>query len=438
MEATITRFVFFVVTNLLLFVVGFGLLWLLGFWILRSRQLKGAYLWSFGVLTVVVSSLFLFLLIWILTGKSYFSLFAVLTIVTVAMMLVVQVSWFFVGDHNVPWVGPTLWMGLEFQHNMPRTYKLVQMATLLVMLAYPIYIGVGYFGAMINSGEWPRFVIQATLVFLVGSVWVLQLPQNLFVMTSPNLMDDTRSRLFVSQLAISVQVLLLISLFVWTRQGSGTAFSLLGDHFVFAPIVAYLTIGYLLLFLVIPYFVGHVRAKAWAARLANERRDIIEDIAKGLVVPNLVKAADAVHACAAKVGAAIGRLNADGGVQLARTVRNAVGDITLVQRLSLKEVERRDPRFIHMERLSTIAAHLAECETQFAAQTDDKGRREVLDLYLKAVEKEKDNAKAHEGASKPLVLVGLTALASAIMTPVLSAAAKHVAAQLGLTVPGGG
>lgn len=432
MEPTISRFLLFLGSEFLFFVAAFAAAFVIGLLVLKNQALKGSYLVFAGLLMSFLTMLFLFLFIWILTGKSYLPLFTVLTSVSIVLILMVEFTWLIVGARNVPWVGQVIWTQYEFQQLVPTVNKVVQIAGGLAFIVYPMYIGYGYFGEAFQSEDWPRYVIQATLIVLVGFCWVLQIPQSLYIMTSRNLMEDTRSRIFITQLGSSVFMLLIISLFLWTIKGGGSTIGLLSEYFIFSPMVAYVAIGYLVILLIVPYLIGHYRSKEWIERLIGERRELIEKLSKGLAHPNLAKANNTLEDAEREIQAAIERVGEDRFLELARQLQNTRDQEHFVQRLALQELGKRDPRFIHAGRLGDLTGLIADCKMQLAQKSDEKEKREVLDSYVKALDKEKESQKEESAGSKPLVLVGLAALASAILNPILSLAAKFAASQLGL------
>lgn len=438
MEPTISRFVLFLGSELLFFIASISAMAVIGLLIINSQALKGRHLLFWGLLSNVIGLLFLVLFVWILTGKSHIALFAVLTVISIALIALVEIASLCLVARNVPWVGQIMWGQREFQELAPTVDKLAKIAAIVVMIVYPVYIGYGYFGAKFRSEDWPQFVIQTTLILLVGVLWVLQLPQSLHVMMSRNLLDDTRTRIFIVQISNSVFMLLMASLYLWTVKRSGPTFALLGDYFVFTPMVAYITVGYLIVLLVIPYLIGHFRSKDWVERLTSERHELIDDTVKGLANPSLPKALQTVDDVAARIQIAMKTLYQDGALHLVQQVRRSQAPQDYAHQLALREIEKRDQRLVHESRLETLANFLAQCKADLAALSTDKDKRDLLDQYSKAIEKEKDANKDDKGATKPLVLVGLTALASSIMSPILASAAKYAAAQLGFGPPPGG
>lgn len=86
MNPTIWRFLLFLGSELLFVIVATVALFFVGFLIVKNRALKNSYATIAALLFEFVSPLFLFLFMLILTGKSYFALFAVLTAISIAMI----------------------------------------------------------------------------------------------------------------------------------------------------------------------------------------------------------------------------------------------------------------------------------------------------------------------------------------------------------------
>src|SRR5438105_3720940 len=79
-EPTVWRFLLFLGTELLFIVAMLAAAFSLGLLILKSRSLKNGYVITTALLVDFVSTLFLFMFVWILTGKNYLWLFAVLAL----------------------------------------------------------------------------------------------------------------------------------------------------------------------------------------------------------------------------------------------------------------------------------------------------------------------------------------------------------------------
>ena len=166
--------------------------------------------------------------------------------------------------------------------------------------------------------------------------------------------------------------------------------------------------------------------------VAGELQELVEKLAKGLAHPNIAKATEALEHAEKDLQSALERTNEDRSLELAHQVQNSNEDEKFVFRLALRESGGKDPRYVHAGRLAKLMDLITDCKAQLAQKSGDKEKRELLDAYMKALKKEKESRKEDSAGPKPLVLGGLAALASAIMSPVLSSVVKFAAAQMGL------
>lgn len=266
MEATVWRFLLFLGFGLGYLIASVAALASIGRLIRKHKAIKNSYFVVTRIVFEVVTPLFLFLFTWTLTGQNYLPLFVVLAVVSITLILVSELAWLIVGTSNVPSGVRLLWVQYEFQQNVPTANKVLQIfRAIAILIVYPAYIGYGYFGDTFASPDWARYVLRATLVVLVVA-WATFLPLRLYSIVSRN-SEDIRSRLFISQLVQSMSVLLLVSLFIWTIGGTGTTAEVLGEYFVFSPIVAYVVAVYLVAVLIVPYLIGHSR---WTSGMCQQ------------------------------------------------------------------------------------------------------------------------------------------------------------------------
>lgn len=272
----------------------------------------------------------------------------------------------------------------------------------------------------------------ATLLVLVGVSWVVVLPLRLYLMMSWNITEEIRSRIFITQLGATASVLLLIALFIWTIKGGGSTVNVLGEYFVFTPTVGYLVASYLLLLLVIPYLIGHFRSKAWIERLDDEWQKLVENLVAGLASPNIAKATEALNEVAQDTRAALEQLTQDNFFELVSKTKNSADDQQSVIRLALADSVTKDAHYIHAVRLRKLMELIADCSVQLEAAAASKDKRDVLDDYVKSLEREKAPRVGEAARSNPLVLTVLTALAGAILNLFVSWALKIISSQLGM------
>lgn len=435
MEPSVWRFLLFLGSELAFLAASIVVLALVGLLIIKNKAIKNGYMLTAAVALEIVTPVFLFVFVWILTGQNYLPLFAVIGIVSVALILAGELIWLILGARNVPWGAQVVWSQYEFQQSVPAIHKTLQaIGAVAIFVAFPAYIGYGYFGDAFASPDWPRYVMRGTLVLLVGVAWATMLPLRLYLMTSRDVGEDVRSRMFIGQLSQSVSVLLLMSLFIWTISGGGQTVQLLGEYFVFSPIVAYVVGAYLVALLVVPYLIGHYRSKQWLEQLASERQELIEALAKGLLSPNLARVGSALEEAKRGIQAAFERLSADPAMGLAGQLGESTDPQHLAARLALGESAKQDPRFRHAKQLSELSHTVQDCEAQLAENRPEQEKRQLLAGYAKLLEKDKEARDDSAAGTKPIVLVGLATLAGSVLNPIVSSVGKFIATQMGISV----
>lgn len=432
MEPTVFRFILFLGLELLFIVAVLLVMLLIGMIIIRNNTLKNEYAIASGLLFTVINIGFMFLSMWVLTGENYFWLFLVLAVVSLVLMLIVELLWLIFGTGNIPWFGRAIWASYEFDQSVPNLNKFLQVFAGFVLVVYPVRIGFGYFGSAFGGGDWPRYVLGSTLVVLVGMSWITQLPKSLYLMVSKNIMEDTRSRIFISQLVNSVSMLLLLSLFIWTVKVTGATTLLLGEYFLFSATVGYAMLAYLLVILIIPYLVGHYRAKHWIEYLESKRKYIIDEVSKALMSPNLTKTIEKLAEKELIIADWLRVLREHKSMQLAASIEGSQDPKTLVHRLALLDSVKSDPMFIHNSSLVEIQNLIAECKPEFNEKTQESDKHEVLKAYMSLLDRLKEDQKVADTSVNPWVLVGMTSLAGSMLNPIISSATKFIVNKIGL------
>jgi hypothetical protein len=341
--------------------------------------------------------------------------------------------WLIFGGRDVPWIGRVIWTSYEFQKLVPNVNKILQFVQILTFVIYPIYIGIGYFGDEFGGDYWPQYVLSATLIVLIGITWITQLPSTIFLLISRNIMEGTRSRLFMAQLSNSASLLVLASVLIWTFNGEGMTIPILGEYFIFSSTVGYAVATYLILILIIPYLVGHYRAKHWMEHLDNDWKDLIDEVTKGLSSLNLEKATDALNFSETRVDERIDELYNDRSMTLALEVARDDDEKMFAQRFALMEGIKRDPRFIHSERLVELLEFIKECRNELSKKEQDLEKREIVKACVDLLTKKREKEVSTVNSAKAWVLIALTSIATSMANPILSAVGKFITSKLGFT-----
>ena len=431
MEPTIWRFLLFLGSELLFLITIFAGMIILGIIIAKKRAIKSHYIFLVSLISTVLSTVFLILFTRILTGDGHLFVFGVIAVVSVILMLIVELMWLIFGGSDVPWVGRILWTNYEFQQLAPTVNKILQLISALTFVIYPIYIGLGYFGDEFSRNDWPQYVLRATLIVLIGITWLSQLPSIIFVLTSRNVMEGTRSRLFMTQLSNSASLLVLLSILIWTFNRAGVTIPLLGKYFVFSSTVGYTIAAYLLLILVFPYLIGHYRTKHWVEKLDRDWRNLVDEVTKGLSSLTLAKAVDALDVLEIRIGERIDELYNERSMKLANRVARTDEKHLFVQRLALTEGLKRDPRFVHLERLLEIDELIKDCRSELSNKDQDNEKREILKACVELLTEKKEKEVSSVTSTRAYVLIALTTVTTSLANPILSAVGKFIVSKLG-------
>ncbi len=245
-------------------------------------------------------------------------------------------------------------------------------------------------------------------------------------------MEDTRSRIFISYLANSVSMFLFLSLFIWTIKVNGATIPLFGQYFIFSTTLSYAMLAYLLIILIIPYLIGHYRAKHWIEQLKSEREDFIGEVSKVLIAPNITHTIEKLEEKEKKIADYLRKLCELKPIQLADGIAKSEDPKTFVYRLALQESVIRDPIFIHKDSLVEVQNLIADCKLEFDEKTQESDKHEVLKQYLTLLDHLNKNQKVADSTVKPWVLICMTSLVGSMLNPIISSAAKYLVTKLGV------
>lgn len=428
MEPTILRFILFLGAELLFIIASLLPIYIMGTFIFRTKKLKNEYAILVTLLATLISIVFISLFMKILTGESYISPLVVIFMASVVLMLLVEFLWLIFGSTNIPWFGRLVWADCEFQNSHRVIHISLQLLSVAILFIYPVYIGIGYFSDIFASPEWNKYVLKSTVAILIGASWLALIPRMIYVLLSKNLLEGTRSRIFVNHSVGSISILLLISLFIWTIDASGTTVPLLGEYFVFSSTVGYATVAYLIAIVIVPYLIGHFRAKHWIEFLQIKESEILEAASKAFTAPNVNTALCGLSSAEELIDRGLHKIDGDKSISLARKISETEDDKHLVFRIGLNDSKNRDPRLIHHNKLCELHNLVSECRTEIELKENDESKREILNAYGRSLGQHKI-IESVSNKQWPIILI--TSLTMSFITPVLSSLGKFVVSHVG-------
>ncbi len=431
MEATVLRFLGFLGAELLFVVASAAIVMSVGLLVMKSGVIRGRYLLINALLSTIVLMLFLTFFLWILTGEGYAWFFLGILAVSIVLMGVVELVWLVFGEHNVPWAERAIWHAHELEALYPYIYKPVQYAAIVVLLIYPVYIGYLYFGEAFGSPEWHGVVLRATLIMFIGTGYLVSLPGAIYVMVNRNIAEGTRSRIFINQLMHSVVVLMVASFFVWTLDPNAEKVPLLGKFIAFTPIVLYTTVGYVVLFLVIPYVVGHYRYKGWKSELDTVGTKLVEDLQTKIRSPLIDKAEAALVQTSNDIELHLLAQTRERSYVLAHDAASGKDVDNPVFHLAAEKSIVRDPRFVLTKYLTDLREQVDDIRTALEDAANEEDKQKLLKGFDDAIAKATP-AHPPEKSGKPWLLAAITAVVVAITNPILTALGKNMASVFGI------
>lgn len=430
-DHTVWRFLLFLLAEVAFVIASLLVMMLLGLLVLRKQEVKNSYVMLYSLGTTILVTVFLIVFTWALTGQGHVLLFSVILAVSIALYLIVELVCLIFGGGSTHWLGRVLWTNFEFERMNPALNSALQIGfAIILFIVYPVYIGIGYFGDSGSPDEWTRDVIRATLIVLIGTAWVVQLPKLIYMLVSRNILEKTRSRIFIARLGDSAALLVFLSVFIWTIDGAGTTKTVFGEYFVFSSTMGYIIGAYVVGALVLPYLVGHYRSKYWVDELQRERFDLIDALTNGLESLSVDNAVSELDQSRERIQGVLDELYEQPAMALAIEIANSDEPQLMAPRLGLEKSLKVDPRFVHVDHLERLLELIDECKEVVAEKDDEKSKKEVLKACVARVGKERKKDIGAAGTTKAWILIAISSLATSIANPIISAVGKYITEQL--------
>jgi hypothetical protein len=370
MEPTISRFILFLFVYVLFTITSYMTVQKVHTIITKSNSIKNIHATYMVFMMTLISIVFLYVFLRILTGNNYILLFMLIFAASITVMLISGLVWNIFGPKNIQWFGVSVWMDLEFRVFHPKLYAFLQLLSTLIFIAYPIYIGIGYFGDAFASPEWNEYVMHSTIAILVGMSWLSMVPNTLNVFLGKNVTNPIRNKLFLNQTVATFSMLLYIPLFISPSNSAWKTPLLLGEYFIFPASVIIAIAVYLIALVILPYAIGRIKHLRWMNYLNSQLDAILESAVSELTINkdisplrNTRELIDRFH----------DQLDSDESLDLAEDYPYLGDDADKVILLGLDEFKKSDPRFIIMENITLFKEKVVECISLLESEhSDDK------------------------------------------------------------------
>lgn len=406
----------------------------LGILILSSDSIKNWYLSLTGVIFEALGATFLFLCIWVLTGAAYGQLLGILLLFAISAILFSELVWLIVGSPRIAYAGRMLYLQHEFKKLWPRLEKAIQIGGIVPFILYTIYIGVGYFGDSKTGYAWTKFVFEATILALIGGAWLVNLPRQLYTMLSENMLGPTRTRILINQMAFAAPITLYISLFLWATTDIGDQTTPMGSFLQVSPALSISIVTYVVVFIVLPFVIGHYRSKDKVSTLQDSRNKRIEEFLSAVGSPGIHQVDRKLADLGDALAADLEQIEADPSMQVARELID--GDEQSLElklpRLALQSSSDRDPRFLHQQAVAELTDRLNELiEAMEDSETDD-GKRAAIDIVVPELEKVLDRQYGGESTASTWAIGLASSAGTAILTPIWTTVTSYLTGIIGI------
>lgn len=279
-------------------------LWASNFLMKRVKQsiLVNETFWS-AELSNLLGLAAIFSFIFILSGYFDWRLVAAFFVAAQIGVVMSAILGGLLGSATSKWGARSAWAGAEFAMKHTLLMLGIMGLAMLIVIAYPVAAGISYFGLSVAEVPVPTRIFQYTLsmLFLVGYPLVLFVLIGALV--SENLDEETRTRFFINQLSTLVPNALWIALLFWSFgiAGDGQKLSVGSVPLDLSPLLLGVLIGFFVLTVLIPYFIGAQRAKQWRTTLLEKQiswmgkvEDILESPASSVYLPKLAALQDSL------------------------------------------------------------------------------------------------------------------------------------------------
>jgi hypothetical protein len=370
MEPTISRYILFLFVNVFFAITSYMTMERVSAFIAKSNSINNKHATHIVFMMTLISIVFLCVFLRILTGNNYLLLFMLIFAASITAMLISNLFWNIFGPKNIQWFGVSVWMDFEFKVVHPKLNVFLQLLSTLIFIAYPIYIGIGYFGDAFASPVWNEYVMHSTIAILVGISWLSMVPNALNVFLGKNVTNPIRNKLVLNQTVATFSILLYIPLFTSPSNSAWKSPLLLADYFIFPTTVIIAITVYFIALVILPYAIGRIKHLRWVNYLNSQLDAILESAVSELTINKDISPLRNTQELIERFH---DQLDSDESLELAEDYPYLEDDADKVILLGLDEFKKSDPRFIIMENITLFKEKVIECISELESEhSDDK------------------------------------------------------------------
>jgi len=387
-------------------------------------------------LIILISYIFFFASIFII-GRFINVQFFLISIIAANIGLILTIIvWNIIGNPKSPFMETAMWAGSDIGMKNSWLPTTTFILSTIFLIAYPIIIGINYFSLTSNE-EIQIMILKYSSIYILIN-YILNLPMIIGVLASSFIDEDTRARSFLNQFGGLIANSLFISLLFWifNKETLVGSFPLGNINLVYSPKLLMILMGYLFIFLVLPYFIGIQRAKHLKKNILESETSLLSKIISEINLStdtNLMsKIEDIENEIAHKYRTFV---DSDEGVAMGielDDIENENDDDILAAKALIfqwYEIARPyDTRFKYYDFLIDTYSEI----TQFkeSLENEQLNKKDKVGLCNKYLEhfKRKENTKENgeKGKTNPALWIGILVILSPLTSQILSEIGKYL------------
>jgi hypothetical protein len=394
-------------------------------------------------MTLLMSIPPVFVFIWILSGFFNAKLVVLLFAAAHIGLAIRGILWALIGSPQVAWGARILWAGGEYGMKHPILMVAIMVFAFLVcFIIYPVVAGIIYFSHTVPSDQETLLIFKATILILFLSSLLILLPGLVMIMLFKSIDDETRDRMFITQISGLVTTALYLSLIFWSFGivGEGVKLSFGAIPLTISPLLLIVLVSYFVFALLLPYLCGWRGAKRLREYLLKKRLELYNQLLNILEFPSQASYISELEQLQTNVEEHTAEFVAkDKMVKLCEEFDRpgSLDDIspelhTLYQ--AYKESRHLDCRFEYLDFLKVLPDKIKEVMAALQGSTDANASIQMAKDYAAAYRNRRDEIadKITEvrRSPKPLLWVGLAAILSPILSQILSEVSKWISSSL--------
>lgn len=422
----------------IIFFIAFLLVYILYIWVsavLANRYLKTLKKSGFweNELLIVVPLIFFFAFLFII-GRFFNLNFLLLSVLFSNIGLIItSIIWSLIGSPGTPFKEIGGWAGGDFGVKNVWLTIVSQATVIVILIAFPIIVGVKYFS--VSEAELMRiYAVKASLILLLGS-YILSLPILIGVLSASFIDEDTRARYFLNQfssvIAYSLFVSLLFNLFKWGETEQQIQLGSL--NFSLSPQMFFGLLGFILIFLILPYFIGIQKAKRLKAEFLEINKRLLGNIVDTINLSAESNILSSIEKLEKQIVVEYKKLiESDKGVEIGVKYDEIDSDKDVapieVLRFQYYKIARQyDTRMNFFDFLNNTYLKLEEMKS--LNQSGGPQNEELIDKYVahfQAYREELSKKEDPKGKSNPALWIGILTVLSPVISQVMSELGKYL------------